>query len=265
MYTRLKEVKEIKHVDVLILGSSHAFRGYDTRIFEKNGIHAFNLGSSSQSPLQTEVLLDRYLDGLNPSLVIYDVYPVFFTVDGVESALNIIGCDKNDQNSINMAVTINHLQVYNTLFYGFFQDKFNLNARYDEPLRKDGDTYIPGGFVEREVYHYHPEHFSERKYNYNQKQLNAFERIISKFHDKQIKYVLVNAPTTRVLYESNTDNDSFDDMIVKYGKYYDFNKLISLNDSLDFYDADHLNQLGVEKFNEKLLEVLSEENDLTSY
>ena len=35
-------------------------------------------------------------------------------------------------------------------------------------------------------------------------------------------------------------------------------ELISLNDSLHFYDSDHLNQNGVVIFNKKLIEVLKE-------
>ena len=38
--------------------------------------------------------------------------------------------------------------------------------------------------------------------------------------------------------------------------YYNFNELIKLNDSLDFYDAHHMNQTGVNIFNTKLKEVL---------
>ena len=44
-----------------------------------------------------------------------------------------------------------------------------------------------------------------------------------------------------------------------YGlQYYNFNEIIQLDDSLDFYDAHHLNQNGVNKFNAKLKEVLPE-------
>ena len=35
--------------------------------------------------------------------------------------------------------------------------------------------------------------------------------------------------------------------------YYNFNSLVSLNDSIDFNDDHHLNQNGVIKFNEKFI------------
>ena len=76
--TRAKEARISDGVDVLILGSSHAYRGFDVRIFGEAGYKTFNLGSSSQSPIQTYLLLKRYLDLLKPKLVIYEVYPTTF-------------------------------------------------------------------------------------------------------------------------------------------------------------------------------------------
>jgi hypothetical protein len=74
-YSRLEEVKNYSNIDILFIGSSHAYRGFDPRIFEKNGLKTFNLGTSAQTPLQTEILLNRYLEKLNPKMIIYDVYP----------------------------------------------------------------------------------------------------------------------------------------------------------------------------------------------
>ena len=37
MYSRLLEVKSYGRVDLLFLGSSHTYRGFDTRIFSKYG------------------------------------------------------------------------------------------------------------------------------------------------------------------------------------------------------------------------------------
>ena len=90
MLTRLNEVKNIKNIDILFLGSSHTYRGFDTRVFKKNGYNSFNLGSSSQSPIQTLTLTKRYLNQLNPKLIVYEVYPTTFTIDGIESSLDII-------------------------------------------------------------------------------------------------------------------------------------------------------------------------------
>ena len=41
-----------------------------------------------------------------------------------------------------------------------------------------------------------------------------------------------------------------------YSKFYNFNEIIDLNDSLHFFDSHHLNQNGVKIFNNKLIELL---------
>ena len=85
-YSRLSEVDTIQNIDLLFLGSSHAYRGFDNRYFERVGITSFNLGSSSQSSVQSNYLLKRYLKQLNPKQVIIEVYPLTtFGLDGSES------------------------------------------------------------------------------------------------------------------------------------------------------------------------------------
>src|SRR5690554_4580115 len=101
--------------------------------------------------MQTKVLLDRYLTSLNPKVVIYEVYPVVFTLDGVESSLDIIANDENDLNSIEMALKIDNIKTYNTLLYGFTCDFLSLNKSFIEPVVKGNDKYISGGFVEKKI------------------------------------------------------------------------------------------------------------------
>ena len=105
-YLRLQEVRQTSNVDLLFLGSSHAYRGFDTRIFRASNYKAFNLGSSSQTPVQTRVLLERYLENLNPKLVVYEVNPIMFYSDGVESTINLVVTDKNDFSSFKMVLGI---------------------------------------------------------------------------------------------------------------------------------------------------------------
>lgn len=153
MYSRIKELNRLNgELDVLFLGSSHAYRGFDTRNFST--LKSFNLGSSSQTPIQTQTLLYRYFDKLSPKIVIYEVYPGTFSADGTESSLDIIANDINDVYSVKMALKVNNIKVYNTLMYGFISDMFGLNSSFSESYKKDEDQYIRGGFVEREIEHY---------------------------------------------------------------------------------------------------------------
>src|SRR5438477_3987320 len=57
---RLREVESVGSVDILFIGSSHAYRGFDPRLFAETGLTSFNLGSKAQSPLNSYFLLKHY-------------------------------------------------------------------------------------------------------------------------------------------------------------------------------------------------------------
>jgi hypothetical protein len=258
LYSRLSEIKNYGDIDILILGSSHAYRGFDTRIFKEKGYKAFNLGSSAQSPAQTKVLLNRYLESLNPELVIYEVYPATFTLDGVESSLDLIANDINDLPLLKMALKINNIKTYNTLIYGYIFDLLGLNKSFSEPVIKNDDRYISGGYVEKEISFYEPTEFGKKEISLRDYQLETFSEIVRIVKNKNIELVLVYAPIPRANYKSYNNNYYFDSIMRRYSAYYNFNEIIALNDSLHFYDSHHLNQNGVNIFNKKLIELLNE-------
>jgi len=261
MYSRIQEARNTQNVDILFMGSSHAYRGFDNRIFANSGYSSFNLGSSSQSPLQTELLLKRYLQNLNPKLFIFEVYPSPFTSDGVESSLELISKDKNDFESLKLAFKQNHLKLYNTLIYSSFLD-FIGKKNVSEPNRVNEDLYIDGGFVERDITHFKVRTFAPKEWKIKKNQLAAFERCLFMLKESGSNVILVQAPVAQCLYSSYINNSEFDEIMQKHGTYYNFNYLMNLDDSLHFFDAHHLNQHGVELFNAKVLEVLKRDGHL---
>jgi hypothetical protein len=254
MYSRTKEVKNITSpIDILFLGSSHAYRGFDPRNFSQ--YKTFNLGSSSQTPIQTKVLLNRYLDKLNPSLIVYEVYPGTIEGDGVESAIDIVSNDVNDFESIKMSFKLNSVKVYNTLLFAYFVEVFGTFEKFNESIVKDDDTYIQGGYVEKKIKYYKNQTNLKRENNWqlNQVCMNDFSDIIKSIKSKNIKLMLVYAPISSQQYHSYKNNVFIDSVMNSYGvPYYNFNQQVFLDDSLDFYDPTHLNQKGVNKFNAKL-------------
>ncbi len=260
MNSRLKEVKTISApVDVLFLGSSHAYRGFDGRNLQ--GINTFNLGSSSQTPLQTNVLLHRYWNQLKPAKVLYEVFPFSFTQDGVESSLDILANDRNDWRSVKMSLTQNNIEVYNSLFFSTANQWLGRDADFAEARKKREDTYIDGGFVEREAAYYDNKKLPQVTWKPRENQMCYFEKNLKFMKENGAEVILVFAPITHERYSTFRNLDYFDSVMRGYGTYIDFNKEVSLNDSLHFYDSHHLNQDGVNIFNAKLLEYLKKPNN----
>lgn len=257
MYSRMSEIKRTKDVDILFLGSSHAYRGFDPRIFKEYGYKSFNLGSTIQTPIQTKFLLDRYLNTLNPKLIIYEVTPRTFEDDGVESSLDVLANDKIDVGSLKMALSLNNIKTYNTLLYGYYLQLFSKNEIFEEEVVREAGLYVSGGYVENKLPHSQKgfDKYEMKEWDPLSFQLNCFVSILKMCKRKKIKLVLVQAPIPRHeydhYYENNSSIDSY--FLSKTPYYYNFNNLLKMNDYLDYFDNHHLNQPAVRIFNEELI------------
>jgi len=255
-HARLKEIKTTSNIDVLFLGSSHTYRSFDTRIFDKHEIKSFNLGTNAQKAHQTNILLKRYLKKIKPKVVIYEVYPGNLSGDGVESTINIINNDNIDLNIVKLAFKQNNLKIYNALVFSVYYDVIQKKINYKQPKKSYDDVYINGGFVQKNIKYFKNISHKKSEWIIDRQQLKIFEENIKIIKENNIKLILVQAPITKNFYNSHSNNQYYDSIMNSLGNYYNFNKLMSVNDSLHFYDYHHLNQNGVNIFNEKMIKIL---------
>jgi len=263
LYSRTREIPAHSDVDILFLGSSHVYRGYDPRLFSSRGLRTFNLGSSSQSPLQTKLLVDRYLDHLNPRLVVMDVFPLTFTTEGVESALDLIANDTIRWDMVDMSLRVKNIGVINSLLHGTFRQTLGLDAELVEPRTKENDTYVSGGYVQKG-----PMPFSLRnkqavlEWDPPAYQWEAFEAIMADLKARNIPVVLVQAPVTSVYRYSAAERDTLAQRFGRYAPYVDLSDLFPQDDSTLFYDGHHMTQQGVELFNGAFIDTLTQRGSL---
>ena len=174
-YSRLRDAENIKNVDLLIFGTSLAFKGYDTRIFAKNGIRTFNLGTAGETPVQTEYMVKRYSKNIHPDLVIYEVNPEWFSTNRIESTVDILSnLPDIDLDAAKMAFRVNNIKVYNNLIYSFYRANL-LNEDYIEPVKNYGEIYIQGGgFSQNKMMYYSPKKIEPRKLIFKKEQVKCF-------------------------------------------------------------------------------------------
>lgn len=256
--TRLDDIKHYKKIDILIVGSSHTYRTFDPRVFDKAGYRIFALGTSAQSPLQTELLVKRYIKKLKPSLVVLEVYPVMFTIDGEESAVDILTNDVNDIYSLNMVMNGHSFFVFNTMMYSFYRNLMDSTVKIDEDWNFLGDSYITGGFVEKKLSYSTKEEYYDVSLSVLEVQKKAFKRTVDFLKEKGIPFVIVQTPITKNLFKHIKSTHFFDSTMSCFGEYRNFNHNSNFNDSLHFYDAEHLNQNGAEMFDNIFIEYLRE-------
>ncbi len=251
---RLKDANTTKNIDLLILGSSHAYRGYDPRIFKKAGIKVFNLGSSAQTPIQTEILFNQYFEQFHAKHFIIDVYPALLASNGIESSLDLIANDCLDKNFAGMFLRQKNIIVINAAIYSYLNGivKFSKQAK----KAPGTDKYIAGGFTESyKKYKAKPGKEKEFDVEIASMQMDALIRIIDKIKRSNLTYTLIQSPVTKEKYLLTKNNLEMDKIMSRLGPYYNFNNMLSLADNY-FYDDHHLNQYGVAIFNQRLLKTI---------
>jgi len=254
LHTRLIDVQDESDVDILFMGSSHCYRVFDTRIYDTAGYKSFNLGSSNQTPIQTLLLLRRHLTQLNPKLVVFEVNPIYFSSDGVESSIDILSNSAIDASCIRMAAQMSHPKTSNTLIYSAWLDVLGVKSALKEDVSKEMDTYIPHGFVERKISYYKTNDYDSELIEILPEQLEAFKQCIELCMERGIAYKLLYTPMASDNFHSYSNNDYFDSVMTELGTYENLNGKLPLTDTLHFYDSHHLNQHGVEIVNNYIVE-----------
>lgn len=250
---RMHDAADAQNIDILFIGSSHCYRGYDPRIFGRENYSSYNLGSSSQTPIQSDILLKRYLSSMSPELVVIDVYPVVMQNDGVESTLDFLGNTRIQSDLAKIALESRNAVVLNTLLFRFTRQQMGWDTLAIHRTVKGPDTYVDGGFVENNEVMQAPQQHGSKKLEFAEDQVDAFESMIHFLQEEKVNYVIVQSPLPVSRYQSYSNNAEIDSIFGSYGKYYNFNEIATVPDSL-FFDDSHLNQKGVEFFNTTLIE-----------
>lgn len=91
-----------------------------------------------------------------------------------------------------MAFELNNIKTYNTLIYDLIANSLNLNKNYIEPVTRDHDTYVSGGYVEKNLIFYKYDHIAKNNiWKLNENQIKNFEKNIALLKDKNIQIILV--------------------------------------------------------------------------
>lgn len=245
-YTRLQEAGKVGEVDVLFAGSSHAYRSFDTRLCASRGLRAFNLGSSNQSPVQTDMLLRRYVDSLRPRVVVVEVNPGIVQSDGIESTIYLANNMKPSWALLRMALQSRNLRAILSTCYSAVRNGIGCGYdRFVEPTYSPSDRYVSGGFVESGDSCYSPQPHQPSWIALDGRQLEALRDEVDFLSERGIGCLLVEAPVAEVLHESYLNYGDFEEAVSRLGTFVR-PQVEGLDDSLHFYDDNHLNRRGAE-------------------
>lgn len=255
---RFREAETAGDVDVLFSGSSHAYRGFDTRQYPS--FRTFNIGSYGQTPYESYFVLKEYLPRLTPELVVFECYFEMFTLDNQEALYDLL---------VNLPLTPRVFEM--ALFTGksrtvhaFFAEAFRRLRSPLEEVEQVPETersYVPGGFVEDKrsyPHRYFPKEGVVETHDYQFEYLAEVVRLVK---STGAKVVLVQHPLPR---ERVAPVRNYTDIIAAITKvagendvpFLNFHGTLELDTRAHFVDADHLNLAGARIFNAALLDEL---------
>lgn len=261
--TRVREIPQYHNVDILFLGSSHSYRTFDTRFYRAHGYNCFNLGSSNQTPIQTRVLLEAYLDSLHPKQVVMEVHPDILNQDGIESAVDLLTNVPLTKEMTHMAWKTGNMKAINTWLYAIFSQK--LSRRFDSFVEDsiiNHAAYVPGGFVEVDTVVFERKRYPKRPITIRPEQMEALKSCIEMFKDRNIPYMLVQVQDAEQLRSSFTNEDWFAQQMSALGPFH--YEVLPMDDTVHFYNSNHLSQSGIEMFNEYFIKILSHDQTLAN-
>ena len=254
---RLREAREHSPVDILVLGSSHAYRGFDPRIFKQHQLELFNLGMSSQTPLQSYYLLKKYYPILQPRCIIQEIYPLLLENDGTESNSFLLANEPISRELTQLAFHHFNMHNFNCWVYGSFRNALHLNDDLILATKFKDDTYVSGGYSQKDLLPFSDDdELIAKEISIREDQFAALDSIKAFCHQKQCPLFFVITPVTTIEKHHIQNWSSVVNELEKINPVHDFSHLPSLQDTIHFYDNDHMNQTGVEIFNPILIESL---------
>lgn len=261
---KLQDVREAKSPDVLIMGSSLAYRNYDPQILKTAGFSSFTLGTSSQKPNMTKIMAMRYLQNINSRLVIIDVNPyLMFTPDSFETVDVIMNSPKSKYDW-NLFTAEPSLLALNSLIikYTEFAEKDRTEKLKDSIL--DQSTYLGNGFVKSDLVYDESKKTPDiriKDFEALPNQAQAMDDIIGYLKSNNIPYILILSPVNELFFDKKSKISATEfrnlskQFFSKYGNYYDSNNFEKYQPS-EFMDFSHLNQKGAQRFTNSLIPIL---------
>ena len=234
--------------DAIVLGSSHAYRGYDPRIFEQAGVSLFNAGTSAQNAKGSLVLYNEYLKDRG-DIFILDVYDPVFELEGTESNMRLIQNVSTHEAALDLVQQEWKMYTVNALAVRLA----SLQPRDEAP----NADYVKNGFCEKKGILYALEPLNDSVFDANEEMFEAFEALVKQMQADGKRVVLCSHPLPASAGLHNYHDkflERFTPLIQRYGlTYIDLTYYTEGFGINEFADLSHLNQQGVELYNRLLL------------
>ena len=235
--------------DLAIIGSSHAYRGYDPEIFEHYGISAFNFGTSGQSPSVSLLMAREYVLHQPYEKVIVDVSEVVMSSSNLECISDLIQNVPDNGLAVKLALKSWDIRAINMYTIRMFNNE----------VLYESSNYKWRGYCENPDSLSQLNHIYSGQFQFKSQQLEDLTTMLTELQESGKEVVVVSHPIP--LDHSKERLDAYSDTITNLCnrvdvRFMDYTRKHQLHSLHHFYDHGHLNKAGVDWFNNRLVEDL---------
>lgn len=254
--------QEDNTVDVLVLGSSHAYQGINTAVLWREfGIAAYDLCGAAQPIWNTYYYLEEALKTQTPKVILLDLYTIHYSNDYSEESFaikNTYGLKWSDTKTAAIRNSFDTSKSKMQFYFPILQ----YHSRYSDLDKSDFYPYIANEAMYKNhkgfyCYYYATEIKNpnlvdvEYKNPLSEKNEKYLRMILELAGEKNIPVVLTALPFAGEPYHEAFFN-SAKDIAAEYGcEFYDFLNeyadAVDIDYATDFSDGQHLNCFGGEK------------------
>lgn len=256
-YVKTHEFKTNEMHDIVIVGSSHAYRGYDPRIFGEYGFNTYNLGTSDQKLMCSYYLIKNYINHNNCKLLILDLYDRVFSQSNIESHSDMIQNIPSDKAALQISLASKDLRAINMFTLRLFN-------KISKPLDSDTLGYIKGYLPTKKQLRL-PAKKRDYTYKTNDEALQYLDKILGYLKQEGVKVVMTEhaLPTVSPAPDHAQFRKDVFHILDKYNvPWFDYTTDSSMTEIQYFADESHLNIKGVYKYNHRLINDLIRANIL---
>lgn len=242
--------------DIIIIGTSHAYRGYNPKIFLEHGLKMRALATSSQSLKSSYVIAKCLVNKENCDVVIIDLYERIFSSSSLESTADLVQHLPDNKSALALAWESGDIRALNMF-------ATRLVSKNTEPLF-DSEVEMKDGFGTSHDTISFP--LKKRYYDYTYEtmpeQIKYLKKLVRYLQNEGIQVILTECPLPYFVSDYNHKLFLKDlEPVIKELKvpFYNYAYNSGLNEITLFYDDNHLNHAGVKIYNNRLINDLKQD------
>lgn len=252
-YVAFRGFNPNKKYDIIVLGSSHAYRGYDPAIFKEYNYDMYNLGTNSQISMVSLYIAREFIRKENCKTVIMDIYDPVFKRESLESVSDYIQNSLSDKKAVEISVSKKDVRTLNMLTMRMFN---NFNGIFNP------DTAgIKNGYKPYKTQLKITDKPSERLYPADANAFDYFEKLIKHLRSEGINIIVAEHPLPALF---SIEKEKHAELLAKINPilkkynvpFYDHLYDSTMTDVKYFSNPNHLSVSGVNIYNHTLLKEL---------